>query len=425
MVSRVRVGRSSSRSYTGSSGPQHFSQAPTASRPSSWLQLRQRRLMAGIDSLLRLVALHRSERAARPVGTLRGAQVAEASSGRIPRPLLMRSGTNPALFLLFAVYKVKHDPRTRRARSDRGRRSTAVAQRCDGRIGAAAGGPAARGADARRARGERARRGSRRRHARRGGARPAPAGRAARGDAGAPGGGDRGARAAGTGDREPNARERARGARAAHSRRHDRGELRGEAGSRARRRGPGSEEPEHGRPPHRRRCARDRRDARRPGAAAGARGRGHRRRRGRARALGRSLRSRGARLAPALDPARDPAWQRRLDGGARAPRGRQRRSHPGARRGRRRPLRARLRSSRARDGDRRLQPRPARRLQPAQPRPRRPRSRRPRGRPRRRVRAARRRRWSGRPVPPPSSRSVDSTSRSATNGRATRREWRR
>ena len=34
-------------------------------------------------------------------------------------------------------------------------------------------------------------------------------------------------------------------------------------------------------------------------------------------------------------------------------------------------------------------------------------------------------RSSGRPVPPPSSRSVDSTSRSATNGRATRSEWRR
>ena len=68
------------------------------------------------------------------------------------------------------------------------------------------------------------------------------------------------------------------------------------------------------------------------------------RRRGRARALGRSLRSRGAGLASALDPARDPARQRRLDGGARAPRGRQRRAHAGARRGRRRPLRARLRA---------------------------------------------------------------------------------
>ena len=90
--------------------------------------------------------------------------------------------------------------------------------------------------------------------------------------------------------------------------------------------------------------------------------------RGRARALGRSRRSRGARLRSPLDSARDPARQRRLDGGSRAPRGRQRRSHAGARRGRRRPLRPRLGQSRPRDGDRRLQPGPARRLQPAQPR---------------------------------------------------------
>jgi hypothetical protein len=43
-----------------------------------------------------------------------GKQVAEASSGRIPRPLLMRSGTRPALVVLLEVYKVKHDARTRR-----------------------------------------------------------------------------------------------------------------------------------------------------------------------------------------------------------------------------------------------------------------------------------------------------------------------
>ena len=64
-----------------------------------------------------------------------------------------------------------------------------------------------------------------------------------------------------------------RGARAAHSGRHDRGELRGEAGSGARHRRPGPEEPERGRAPHGWRGARDGRDAGRRGAAAGARGR--------------------------------------------------------------------------------------------------------------------------------------------------------
>ncbi len=54
------------------------------------------------------------------------------------------------------------------------------------------------------------------------------------------------------------------------------------------------------------------------------------------------VRSRGARLRSALDSARDPARQRCLDGGSRTPRGRQRRSHTGARRGRRCPLRPRV-----------------------------------------------------------------------------------
>ena len=244
----------------------------------------------------------------------------------------------------------------------------------------------------RRARGERARRGGRRASTLDEGAldrlrldERAP------GDARAPARGDRRARAARAGDREPDARERAAGARAAHSRRHDRGELRGEARSGARHRGAGAEEPEHGRPPHGRRGARTVEtlvdEVLRPALEAegidpGAVG------------LVRSPDRSGAEALvslPQLDSARDPARQRRLDRGARAPRGRPRRAHARPRRGRRRPLRPRLRPSGARGGDRRRQPRPARGLQPAQPRARRPGGGRAGGRARRRLRGARRR----------------------------------
>ena len=65
------------------------------------------------------------------------------------------------------------------------------------------------------------------------------------------------------------------------------------------------------------------------------------RRGGRARALARADGSGGARVAAGSDPTRDPARQRRVDGGAGAAGGRERRADARARRGRRRDLRPR------------------------------------------------------------------------------------
>ncbi len=105
----------------------------------------------------------------------------------------------------------------------------------------------------------------------------------------------------------------------------------------------------------------------RPRAAAGARGGRHPAGRGRPRADARTRGRRGARLLAAPDPARDPARERPVDGGARAPRGGARRADAGPRGGRRRALRPFGR----RPGDGGSagagEPRPPRRLQPAQP----------------------------------------------------------
>ena len=93
-----------------------------------------------------------------------------------------------------------------------------------------------------------------------------------------------------------------------------RGELRGAAERRARRRRPAPQEPERSRPAHRRGRARDGDGARRRRAPARTRGSRPPARRGRARPLTRSRGRAPARLHAQARPARDPPRERRDDG---------------------------------------------------------------------------------------------------------------
>src|SRR5918912_1538528 len=77
----------------GSSGPKHRLQTPTASQAYSLSQTRQRRATAG--TAFSFLSLDTSFRAcgSAGLGTLLCEQVAEASTGRFPQPLSMRSGS--------------------------------------------------------------------------------------------------------------------------------------------------------------------------------------------------------------------------------------------------------------------------------------------------------------------------------------------
>jgi len=90
----------------GSSGPKQRGQAPMPSSCSSLPQRVQDRCVAGMAVSLVRFALHRPSLVALlgRLGTLRTPQVAEASSGRFPQPLLMRSGQARPLI---PQYKVK------------------------------------------------------------------------------------------------------------------------------------------------------------------------------------------------------------------------------------------------------------------------------------------------------------------------------
>src|SRR5579863_6628718 len=89
--------------YTGSSGPKQREQTPTGSSGNSVSQMRQRSAVAGITGTPSV----RGSASDRVWHHAPLEQVAEASQGRFPQPLSMRSRTASSASSLMGLYKIK------------------------------------------------------------------------------------------------------------------------------------------------------------------------------------------------------------------------------------------------------------------------------------------------------------------------------
>src|SRR5436305_8134853 len=89
--------------YTGSSGPKQREQTPTGSSGNSVSQMRQRSAVAGITGTPSV----RGSASDRVWHHAPLEQVAEASQGRFPQPLSMRSRTASSASSLVGLYKIK------------------------------------------------------------------------------------------------------------------------------------------------------------------------------------------------------------------------------------------------------------------------------------------------------------------------------